>query len=917
MIKDKSKNKKTLKSNSSIFNDYSIKNNIGVEDPNGININPLNNQPYSTKYVELSKIWTEKIVYKNRQKLYDVFPNSQIILFVSGTSTGKTILAPRLALHALNYKHKVLVCTPKRLPTFTNAKFVADCMDVKLGEEVGYYYQGTNEINKNNVESKLIFATTGSVLSQLTGSNPLLSEYKCIIVDEAHERQISTDVLLLLLKRVCEQRKDFQVVIMSATISLQTFRDYFPKSQFRFSEVDMGSEISFPVQEKWLNQKSDDWKKTAVDITMNILKMTSTGDIMIFVKSAADANQLCIQLDKALSDFRKKLQLENKSKISTKKNNTYSKSKTKKTTAIKSISNIPKEYQINPLCCKLEGSSNSLDQKIATDANYYKTMKDSKGYPYTRKIVCTTPVAESSITVNGIVFIINSGLEYTDSYDPNGRIRALLESPISKASQVQRRGRAGRTQAGYCFHLYTKREQDAFQEYPTPSIEKSDITNDILDLMRLPQANTVKTVRELLDEFISPPHEKFILNSLRTLHALGAITNIQDDGTITPLGYALTRFRSIKVNHARSLIAAHFYGVSRSVCDIIALAHETDGRIELIFQEFRPDKKKKPEVNKREMQRWMSVMKGFSHPLGDYMTLLKAYRMYLKVAAKLPVDETVPNTDVDILGNDTTDIMEMSSPDEINPNQEEIKQPPSVRKWCKEHYINANRMARVRFMSKQLYYTLQNIVRPVQHKEPKRQSKLEKQNALLEEDIDATLSEFEPLTRESLKDSKISKIPDSNPDSHFLKSDIELPKSPESPESHTEQEQEGGFMQRIRAQEAIDRLGANIKRFPTEDENIMMALGIGNYVNFAIRSKQADNVYVSCFAQTKKFSKINQESFLVAHTKSKLPNIIMYDEMFQSSNEARFMKLNLVNKIPDSVFSRIKEEYGAFIKYCL
>ena len=97
----------------------------------------------------------------------------------------------------------------------------------------------------------------------------------------------------------------------------------------------------------------------------------------------------------------------------------------------------------------------------------------------------------------------------------------------------------------------------------------------------------------------------------------------------------------------------------------------------------------------------------------------------------------------------------------------------------------------------------------------------------------------------------------------------------------------------------------------------MMALSVGNFVNFGIKSKQSDYVYVSCFAQTKKFAKINEDSFLVAHTKGKLPNIIMYDEMFQSSHDARFMKLNLVNKIPDTVFSRIKEQYGAFIKYCI
>lgn len=908
---------KSSKSSKTLYHPYTIRPDVGLEDPNGLNLNPINNKPYSARYNELSKIWTSKIVYNNRHLLYQGISNSQIILAVAGTGVGKTILIPRIAMHAFDYKEKIICCIPKRIPTSSAAGFVADCMDVKIGEEVGYCYQGTNMTNKNGVESKLIFMTTGSLLSRLTGNDPELAGYKCVIIDEAHERSVQNDQLILLLKKLCHKRRDLKVIIMSATISLQTFRDYFPLSQYKFGEVDMGSELSFKIQEKWLDKTPADWKKTAIDITMNILKMTATGDILIFCKSGGDANQLCVLLDKAMADYRKSLagrKISSTMKHSTSRGS--SNSKTKKASGSQTDTKkliIPKEYLINPLCVKLEGASNELDKKIATDATYYKTLKDARGYPYTRKIICSTNVAESSVTVDGIVFVIDSGLEYTDSYDPNGRIRCLLENKIAQSAVKQRRGRAGRTRDGYCFHLYAKREQEAFEEYPTPSIEKSDITNDILDLMKLPAANTVLGVRALLDEFISPPHEKFILNSLRTLHALGAITNIQDDGAITPLGFALSRFRTIKANHARALIAAHFYGVSRSVCDIIALAHESDGRLELIFQEFRPDKKKKPEINKREMQRWMGIMKGFAHPLGDYMTLLKAYRMYLKVAAKLPVDELVPETTVDMLGDDAEDLMPLEDGERGESSaEEEVKVAPSVRKWCKDHYLNANRMKRVQMMSRQLYYTLQKIVRPVVPKThqkshtPKKQSKLEKLDEKLEENVDANMTEVEEPTRESIRYSKISRVSDSKPEvpDESMKSEIHI-------------EQEGGFMKRIQEQEAADRLEANVRRFATEDENIMMALSVGNFVNFGIKSKQSDNVYISCFAQTKKFAKINEDSFLVAHTKGKLPNVIMYDEMFQSSHDARFMKLNLVNKIPDTVFSRIKEQYGALIKYCI
>ena len=172
------KNSKSSKSGKTSYHSYTIRPDVGLEDPNGLNLNPINNKLYSSRYNELAKIWTAKIVYNNRHLIYDAISKSQIILATAGTGVGKTILIPRIAMHAFDYKEKVICCIPKRIPTFSNASFVADCMDVKLGEEVGFCYQGTNMTNKNGVESKLIFMTTGSLLSRLPGNDPELAGYK-------------------------------------------------------------------------------------------------------------------------------------------------------------------------------------------------------------------------------------------------------------------------------------------------------------------------------------------------------------------------------------------------------------------------------------------------------------------------------------------------------------------------------------------------------------------------------------------------------------------------------------------------------------------------------------------------------------------------------------------------------------------
>ena len=962
---------------------YTINRENGIYDPVGIHNNPLTNQPYKNlfpqTYADLGKLWSKKIVYDNKDKIIDTITNNQIILLTAGTGVGKTILVPRIALHAFNYKEKVLCTIPTRISTFSTSGFVAKCMDVNIGEEVGYYYQGTNQTNKNGIETKLIFTTPGSLLSRMTGSDPLLSDYKCIIVDEAHQRSVDIDQLLLLLKKACRLRKDLKVIIMSATIDLKRFKDYFPKNQFLFGEVDAGSELSFPIKEAWLDKKPDDWKKVAIDITMNILKKTAVGDIMIFVKAGGDAKQLCILLDKAMGDLRKKIITEQRkgsrngsrkgSRNGSRKGTQKGSHKASRQT-IKTRKSIPPEYLINPFCIKLDGGTPKDDQEMAIDQNRYKNLKDEKGHPYSRKVVITTNVAESSITVDGIVFIIDSGFEYTDSYEPNTRIRSLLENTIAQSAVKQRKGRAGRTQPGYCFHLYSQSDYKSYIEYPIPNIEKSDITNDILNLMRLPTASTVKTVRELLDEFISPPHEKFILNSLRTLQALGAITSLTPEGTITPMGFIISKFRVIKANHARSLIASYFYGCSRSVCDIIALITVADGRIDSIFQEYYPDKKKSAEWNKKESLRYMQIMKTLSHPLGDYMTLLKAYKMYLKIIDTLPkplqqgqspqqsqspqASPTIDNPDVMLNESDANVLLELDLPvDEKGKGQEPQEQSQSLKRWCRDNFLNANKLALARRMSRQMHDTLLKAIHPVEFHYKKQESNLDikqnmqhmqnmqnmknKQNinpdAKNFKSVDDVMVDIEPVLPPLAKKHSI----DTKKEMDKYNAQLQInklpkhmqmqPKARKQKHSHKQGQtpiqtpiQTAGYIQHIEKEEARQKLEQNVQRFATEEDNIMMALAIGNFVNFAIKVKNDNkggkqmqgDAYTSCFAQTKKFAKINKESFLNTY-----PQVIMYDEMFMMSKDAKFVKLNIVGKIPDNVFQRIKELYGQYIRYCI
>lgn len=915
------------KTKKSKFINTSFSKTSGLYDTNGLYNNPLTNQPYQNLYADevlsdkspktytnLAKIWSDKIVYHNKDAIIESIANNQITLATAGTGVGKTILVPRMALHAFDYKEKVICTIPKKLPTRENAQFIAQCMDVKLGEQVGYFYQGENNTNKNGIETKLTFTTTGSLISSMVGSDPLLSNYKCVIIDEAHERSVETDLLLLLLKKACMKRRDLKVVIMSATIDLDKFRNYFPKSAFKFGEIDAGSETTYPVSVKWIDRPRD-WKVDAIDITMRLLKKTIIGDIMIFVKAKGDAVQLCTGIEKAMNEFRKTLKTKDIRKSTTQKK---SQSSTRKSTTRKSLPSssklhiIPPEYEINPYCAILDGKTTKKDADLATNEHLYKSLRDSKGYPYTRKIVITTNVAESSITVNGIVFIIDAGLEYTASYDPSLRVRKLLESNIAQSAVKQRKGRAGRTQPGYCFHLYNEREYSQFEHYPVPAIEKQDITTNILDLLRMKEVNTVEKMRVFLDQFISPPHEKFIINALNTLYALGAITTMNSQGQITPMGLALCKFRALPPNFARSIIASHFYGCSRSVCDIIALATVADGRLDSIFIKYREDKKKSKDQNKKEFSKHKSIMKSYEHEYGDYMSILNAYRMYMKYAIGMKekqleqvaqLDKT-PGTEVETLPDlipsipteHTDHSFEPTDPtDPTDPSDDEtgedIKSPPSVNKWCKEHYINARKMTLVRKLSGDLYRTLQTTLKPYQaHRPFKELSKADKHRVSIievNEVLDSLDTELLPSILQS---------------DNTINMDINAEMSLQS----------GGFIRQINKEEELEKLEPNVKRFPKEEDNIMMVLGIGNFVNLAKLKKGFNDIYESCFAEKKQMAKINMDSFIKGN-----PPIIMYHELFMSNVNTKFLKLNMVNKIPNNVWEKLKQDYGKFIKYCV
>jgi hypothetical protein len=291
------------------------------------------------------------------------------------------------------------------------------------------------------------------------------------------------------------------------------------------------------------------------------------------------------------------------------------------------------------------------------------------------------------------------------------------------------------------------------------------------------------------------------------------------------------------------------------------------------------------------------------------MSLLKAYKMYLAFSLKIKEDketkenkENKENKEKDNKQEKQSNL-EKQSKLEINTiieeeftlddedNEYDIKSSPSLNKWCREHYVNPRKMAKVRKTSGDLYRTLQTALNPYQSRKPyKELSRADKKRVSIIE-VNEVLDTLE-------QEPDLSPLSSLQPSIEIIEQEVK--------------EQEGGFIRRIRKEEELKKLEPNVIRFDNEEDNIMMSLGIGNFINLAKLKKGYKDVYESCFAEKKKLAKINSESFIEDN-----PQIIMYHELFMSNEYGKFLKLNMVNKMPPNVWEKIKKEYGKFINYCL
>lgn len=551
-------------------------NNNDLLNAKGLNTNPLTGKPYSDEYKTLAKFWSKLPAYDHAREIIQILKENQVTLVRSSTGSGKTLLIPKFMLHVYDYKGKIAVTLPKQIITKSAAEFSARISDIKVGQEIGYRYKG---VNISSDKTRLLYATDGTIISMLF-KDPKLSEFDAVIMDEIHERSTQIDFLIYLLRNTLQMRPEFKLILMSATVDEKLFESYF--YNFKFKTIYLAGEPTFPIDDIYLDRSiSDkDYLEYGYDIIKKIDSTTTEGDILFFVTSVSETLKVCDDVRSEISDN---------------------------------------------FCVQVFAGMNVDQQELAQEKDKYKTVTGKK-----RKIVVSTNVAESSLTIKGIKYVIDCGYELSSYYDPQLRAKVLDKQLISRSSAIQRRGRTGRTGPGVCYHLYTKDDfENRMPEYPEPEIRTSNIYDECLRFLHLPDVRDVAHLLDILSNFIEPPREVYIRSAITQLMQLGLVQR----EVITPLGDLVAELRMDPMQGV-AIALGYKLKCAREVAAIFSVIDASKSSIGELFNKPSTLKDINPGALRKINDRYTNAKKKLLNRYGDHLSILKIFILYTKYRKK-------------------------------------------------------------------------------------------------------------------------------------------------------------------------------------------------------------------------------------------------------------------------------------------
>ncbi|XP_065860093.1 probable pre-mRNA-splicing factor ATP-dependent RNA helicase DEAH9 isoform X1 [Euphorbia lathyris] len=507
-------------------------------------------------------------VYRYRTAILYLVETHATTIIVGETGSGKTTQIPQFLKEAgWADGGRVIACTqPRRLAVQAVASRVAEEMGVKLGEEVGYTIRFEDLTNSGVTMIK--FLTDGVLLREMM-DDPLLTKYSVIMVDEAHERSISTDILLGLLKKIQRRRPELRLIISSATIEAKAMSTFFETSKRRrgleADEADLSREPAilsvegrgFNVQIHYVVEPVADYVRAAVSTVISIHDQEPAGDILVFLTGQDDINT-------AIEMFTEEARANGKNSSG---------------------------LFVLPLYSGLS--------RAEQDLVFSPTPRGK------RKVVISTNIAETSLTLEGVVYVVDSGFSKQRFYNPISDVENLVVAPISKASARQRAGRAGRVRPGKCYRLYT--EEYFLKEMSSqgiPEIQRSNLISSVIQLKALGIDNILGF------DWPASPSPEAMIRALEILYSLGVL---DDDAKLTsPVGFQVAEI-PLDPMISKMILSSNQLGCSEEIITIASVLS-----IQSIW------------VNTRSQKELDEVKLRFAAAEGDHVTFLNVYQGFLK-----------------------------------------------------------------------------------------------------------------------------------------------------------------------------------------------------------------------------------------------------------------------------------------------
>ncbi|MFT5836808.1 MAG: ATP-dependent helicase HrpA [Candidatus Azotimanducaceae bacterium] len=484
-----------------------------------------------------------------REEIVRTIRENQVVVIAGETGSGKTTQIPKFLLECGLGKRGFLGCTqPRRVAALSVAQRIAEELGVQYGNEVGAKIRFTDQTQANTVIKVM---TDGILLNELQ-DDPMLRAYEAIIIDEAHERSLNIDFILGCLRQLINKRKDLKIIITSATIDTASFAKAFNEAPI----IEVSGRM-YPVDTFYrppADKDEGDYIDAAAEVICEIIDHNREGDILVFLPGERDIHEL-------------RRELENSS---------------------------ARQCDLLPLFGRL---ANADQQRIFHSGGR-------------RRIILSTNIAETSLTVPGIRYVVDTGLARVSRYSPHSRTQRLPIEPIAQSSANQRQGRCGRVSNGICYRLYDEQDFLGRPRYTTPEIHRSNLASVILRMMAF-RLGDIRTF-----PFIDPPAENAIVGGYRLLAELGAVraddlSPNADDYRLTKLGRKLAQL-PVDPTVARMLLQAQS---EQALPEVLVIASG------LSIQ----DPRERPAELAKEAD---EMHKQFTHPESDFLTLLNIWNAY-------------------------------------------------------------------------------------------------------------------------------------------------------------------------------------------------------------------------------------------------------------------------------------------------